>query len=236
MDVIGRVNTTYRLFVATTASVVSAILIDDMQKVFKSRTIALLALLVMVSLIVIVLNETLEQIVEKSVTVRKAIAGDEFIEGYWYDLSLDNVNKKVVHGAILRIRLRDGEFKVDGVSFNPAGDRIATFTSSSAVYSNKLFYFEYRGINDEYQELVETGLTQLQFDSPPQSYSGFYFDYTASIHSRIHGHKVDADTLKRYKSFTPPDAKRDFMLSVMAAKQASFAAQQKPALPENAEA
>jgi hypothetical protein len=236
MDAIGRVNGIYRLFVATIASAASAILIDDLQNIFKSRSIALLALLVVVSLTVILLNETLEQIVEKSVTVRKLIAGDDFIEGFWYDLSLDNVNRKVVHGAIFRIRFKDGELKVDGVSFDPGGNRIATFTSSSAVYSNRLFYFEYRGMNDEYQELVETGLTQLQFDAPPQSYSGFYFDYTASIHSRVHGHKVDEDTLKRNRSFTLPDAKRDFMLSVMAAKQSSFATPQSPPSSRNTQA
>jgi hypothetical protein len=48
---------------------------------------------------------------------------------------------------------------VDGVSFNPEGNRIATFTSTSAVFSNRLFHFEYRGINDEYKELVATALT-----------------------------------------------------------------------------
>ena len=108
------------------------------------------------------------------------------------------------------------------MTFDPGGNRIATFTSTSAVYADRQFTFEYRGMNDEYRELVESGLTQLQFDAPPLSYSGFYFDYTASIHSRVHGRKVDAATLKECERFQVPDAKRDFMVRAMAAKQASF--------------
>ena len=222
--------------IAAIASAVSAILIDYLQGIFKSRTAALLALLVLISVLVLLLDEALERVIEKSLAVRKLIAGNEFIEGYWYDMSIDNATKKVVHGVIFSIWFDDGAFKVDGVTFDPEGNRIATFSSTNAAYSNRLLLFEYRGLHDAFAKSIETGVCQIQFDNPPQSYSGFYFDYTGAISFRVHGRKVDKHELDTYKSFHQVDMKRDFMLSVMSARQAALSAHHVPSASQGAQA
>jgi hypothetical protein len=224
MDAFGSVNSTYRLLIATTTSAIAAITFDRLQILFKSRALALAGLLVVISLFVILLSKALEELIERSVGVRRFIEGDRFIEGFWYDLSIDSQARKVIHGVLIRIRFQEGSFAVEGVTFDPAGNRIATWGSTSTAFSDLRLSFEYRGMNDEHGDVVETGFGQLQFDAPPQSYSGFYFDYTAHIHGRVHGYKVSRDALKQHHNFVAIESKRLFILPLMAARQAEIEA------------
>jgi hypothetical protein len=222
MDPVERINPTYRLFIATASSAISAIAFDGLTHLLKSRALALTALLIVISLLVLVLSELLEEIIERSVAVRRFFAGDEFIEGYWYDITVDAPRRRVVHGVLCRISYKEGSFVLEGVTYNLQGNRVATFNSESAAFANRRLSFEYRGPNEEFSGVIQTGFTQLQFDSPPQSYSGFYFDYDAAVHASVQGYKVDLATLKKFGFFATADSKRAFLVPLLTARQAEL--------------
>jgi hypothetical protein len=222
MDPVERINPTYRLFVATASSAISAIAFDGLTHLLKSRALALTALLIVISLLVLVLSELIEEIIERSVTVRRFFAGDEFIEGYWYDITVDAETRHVVHGVLFSITYEEGEFAVRGVTYNLLGNQVATYNSDAASFSNRRLSFEYRGPNVELGGVIQTGFTQLQFDSPPQSYSGFYFDYGGQVRASVQGYKVDPVTLKKFGFFANADFKRAFLAPLLAARQAEL--------------
>jgi hypothetical protein len=211
-----RINGVYRLFVATGVSAISVLILDQLQEVLKSRSLAWVVLLGLVAIAVFLLNQAFEGLLEASVTIRKLIAGDEFIEGHWHDISVDRSTKVIRHGCFLTIRWEDGRFALNGTTFDEAGNLDSTFRSTSAAFENGILTFGYQSYSKGYDHAIEIGIDQSRFDRPAQSYSGFYFDFTKTIECRIHGIKVDRETLTKFNHFADLAAKQRFITEKMA--------------------
>jgi len=211
MDQFRRFNNAYRLLVAALVSVLTTLLFDYLNRTFESRAAALAALLILVTLFVTVLNAALEVAIEKSTFLRKLIAGSEFIEGFWHDVSVDP-SKSVTHGVLFQVRFEHDRFAVSGSSFDPQGNHIATFRSINAAYSDRVLHFRYESHTAYSEQETETGVVELQFDNPPSSYSGFYFDYSNKVRFRVHGSKAPAQAIRAYHSFSDINDKRAFVV------------------------
>ncbi len=144
-----------------------------------------------------IFDQLIEGLLEKSEAIRKLIASDQFIEGYWFDISIDRSARVVHHGSLITIRWRDGGFVLNGVEFDPDGNRICTFRSTSTAFVNRVLTFSYEAHSESFNQAIETGIDQLQFDNPPQSYTGFYFDFTKTIDFRIQGSRITGGNARR---------------------------------------
>jgi hypothetical protein len=210
-----RINGVYRLFVATGMSAIAALVLDRLQELLRNRSLAWVVLLGLVATAVFLLNQALEGLLQASVPLRKLIAGDEFIEGHWYDISVDRSSKVIHHGCLITIRWEDGRFVLNGISFDQAGNFISTFRSTSAAFENGVLTFAYQGHGESFGPAIEIGMDQLQFDRPAQSYSGFYFDISRTIEFRVYGTKVDRDALSRFNHFSDRVSKQKFITGKM---------------------
>jgi hypothetical protein len=211
MDQFRRFNNAYRLLVAALVSVLSTVLFDYLNRTLGGRGAALAALLLLVTVFVTLFNAALEVAIEKSTLLRKLIAGSEFIEGYWHDVSVDAA-KLVAHGVLFQVRFENDRFAVSGSTFDPQGNHIATFRSINAAYSDRVLHFRYESHTAYSEQQTETGVVELQFDKPPSSYSGFYFDYSNKIRFRVHGTKVADEAVREYHSFGDIGDKRAFVV------------------------
>lgn len=216
MDRFEKFNNAYRLFVSTAVAATAALILDRLEEAFKQRSLAWTVLLALVAIVTFILNNIFEGLIEKSVVLRKTIAGDEFIEGHWFDISVDRAEHVVHHGSFLTIWWEGGRFVINGVEFSPNGDRICTFHSTSAAFANRVLTFGYEAHSETFNQAVEIGIDQLQFDNPPQSYSGFYFDFTKTVDFRIQGTRIDQRTVDQYNRFRDVAAKQRFIVEEIA--------------------
>ena len=219
MEKLERFSDIYRLFVATAVSAAAALLLDHLQKLFKDRALQWISVLVLIAIVLFVLDQFLEALIDLSPALRRMILGNDFIEGYWLDLSIDKATRIVHHGTLLTIGWEDHRLGVTGIEFDPTGAPVANFSSTGLVYNRRVLTFVYTSHGDVFTAEVEQGIDQLQFSSPPESYSGFYFDYTRSVAYRIHGTRVDAATIRANNSFRDLASKRDYIVQQIAEAQ-----------------
>jgi hypothetical protein len=216
MDRLRRFNDIFRLLVATAISAGAAITLDRLEQLLKNRSVAWIVLLVAVAIAVFVLDQANETLLDHSAKLRRWLLGDQFIEGNWFDISIDRVKGSVHHGSFITIAWRGGEFIVNGIEFDPLGNRICTFRSTSTSLVANVLTFSYESHSDTFESVVEIGIDQLQFDAPPQSYSGFYFDFTKTVDFRVQGQKIDLDIAATYNHFQNLADKKRFILAQIA--------------------
>jgi hypothetical protein len=212
MGKLERFNNIYRLFVATAISAAATLVLDHLQKLIKERSLLWVTLLVLVALLLFVVDQIFEGLFERSETMRKWIAGEEFIEGYWLDISIDRVKNQVHHGTLNKIWWEDGAFSVSGIGYDPLGTRVATFRSTSTAFAKGVLTFQYESHGDTFNQVIEKGVDQIQFDTPPLSYSGFYLDFTGSVSFRINGNRVDKASLEKHNCFRDIQSKQSFIM------------------------
>jgi hypothetical protein len=216
MDRLARFNGIYRLFVATFVSAAAALVLDHLQKLIKDRALQWAALLVIVAIVLFIVDQVFEGLLEKSVTMRRLVAGSEFIEGFWFDISIDRKNRTVHHGSLLTISFENGALIVNGIEFDLNGARLSTFHSTSTAYSDRVLTFAYESHGESFKRAIKVGIDQLQFDNPPQSYSGFYVDFTEAVDFRVQGTRVDARTLEQNNRFRDLPSKQRFIMEQIA--------------------
>jgi hypothetical protein len=212
MGKLERFNNIYRLFVATAISAAATLVLDHLQKLIRERSLQWVVLLVLVALLLFVVDQIFEGLFEKSEKMREWIAGDEFIEGYWYDISIDRTKNQVHHGSLNRIWWEDGAFIVGGVEYDPHGTRVATFRSTTTAFAKGVLTFQYESHGESFNQVIEKGVDQIQFDNPPLSYTGFYFDFTGAVSFRINGSKVDKASLEKHNCFRDLQSKQSFIV------------------------
>jgi len=205
----------YRLLIATAASALSVLLFEYLERTFSSSAIALGVLLVIVSVAATILNSAVEGLIERSVRVRRWIAGNDHIEGYWYDLSVDRTTGQVIHAVLISISVENGELRLTGIGVAPDGRRLSTFRSTNASYANGVLHCQYESHTEYFESAIEAGIMQLQFDRPPMSYTGFYVDYTNTIRSLIHGCRVSDREMREMDHFRDVGSKERFLLGRM---------------------
>jgi len=212
-----------KLFSASIAAIITPMLIDRAELYFGNQHVLLFWIVVaLVIVFVTALNYFFDKAIEKSSYVRRLIMGSHYIEGYYYDLSIENIpssidctKSTVKHGVLVKIEYYDGGFHINGVTYDAKGHRLATWKSNSCTYQDRIVYAQYESHTEYSKTGIETGLLQLQFENPPYSYSGFYFDITNNIQVIISGINVDKKQLKEYNYFNRPEMKRAFLINAI---------------------
>jgi hypothetical protein len=201
----------YKLTIGAIASILATFLMDYLSGRFESKSISIIIMLAIVSIIIVSINYLAENIMEKSPLVRKLVLGSDYIEGYWYDITYDSNNILPSHGVIMLISYKDGTYVVNGTSYNGDGKRIATFRSDNSIYKDKTLYIKYESFTDYNPNIVELGIMQFQFENPPNSYSGFYIDYSKTIRQAITGSRVEKSELQNNNNFRTSNDKLAFI-------------------------
>lgn len=207
---------------ATIASILTTFLIDKYSNQFKTDTLAYATIITAVILIVVIGNYILDYIIDDSVRIRKFLMGKDFIEGYWYDLSIDKANRSVKHGVLFKLDYEKGNYVLHGLTYNRQGDRIATWKSISCTFFEKILFVQYESHTEYSQTFIEHGVLQIHFETPANSYTGFYFDFSNSIRFIITGRRVQKDELKNYNSFSDTTDKEKFLLEIMSKHEATL--------------
>lgn len=212
----------YKVVSATIASILTTFLIDKYASQFKNDGIAYSTIIIAVVLAVLIGNYIVDYIIDDSVRVRKLLMGKDFIEGYWYDLSIDKTSKSVKHGVLFKIDYEKGNYVLHGITYNRQGDRIATWKSISCTFFEKILFVQYESHTEYSATFIEHGVLQIHFETPANSYTGFYFDFSNSIRFIITGRKVSKNEIKNNNNFSDTLDKEKFLLEVMKRKEAAF--------------
>ena len=226
-------NTTYKLIIGTVSSILSALLIDYLMEKFDDKTVSIAFMLSVIVVLILLINSIVERAVERSHTIRKAIAGDEHIEGYWYDFSVEQDTNQVKHGVLFSIKYEGGKYALYGVTYDGSGHRIATFRSKNSVYQDRVLFCEYESHTEYMQSSLEQGVLQIQFDLPPTSYTGFYFDYSGAMNFKIQGERVPDDVVKQHNRFKYNEDKKAFLVGQIQKKQKELDDFSQTRLPEH---
>jgi hypothetical protein len=203
-------RTVYNLIIVTITSVLTVYLLSYYESKIKGKKLSTLFVVISVSILIVVLNYSVEKLIDNNASVRKWIDPDNFIEGYWYDITSDSTG--VTHGVVMKISYENGNYLVTGETMNLSGEHYATFKSTSIVYSNRVLFFNFETYNSN--NYLDQGIDQLQFGIPPDSYTGFYLNYHYPGGTKIFavtGTKVKDEELKYYNNFKSIDDKKKFL-------------------------
>jgi len=215
MSRIERFNAQTKPIIISALSTASFQITDYVVRQIGSQTISALISVVVVVLSVLILNQVIEYLIDKSVSLRKLILGDDFIEGLWLDLSWSEDDLRVEHGAIIQIQFKQGHFQINGTSYDGAGQKMASFNSLLACYGGKTLFYEYTA-HTRYAigttSKTEQGITNLLFDSPPESFTGSWTGYSSQKHSRLEGRKLQAAELAAHNKLKTPMDKEKFIV------------------------
>jgi hypothetical protein len=199
MERFQRFNNNARVALAGLCSAVAVLVWDAATRALGDRRVlGGVAAVLFVSLLALLGSYLLESTVERSKRLRRWIAEDDFIEGWWIDQSKDLTSGCYTHAALLQITFREGAFVVTGSSYLPSGDRLSTWSSVACGYGGRTLYVVYEAETDAVGGGFERGLVRMQFDAPPTSYSGYLKDFTGQITRSIRGQKIGDDDLAQH--------------------------------------
>ena len=213
MEKIKKINDVYKIVLGTVATILTTFALDSVSQKIGDKGYATLMTVLIVSIVIIILNQLAESIFEKSTFIRKILFGDEFIEGWWYDISYNEQAGTVQHGVLISISYEEWKYKVNGATYDTTGKRIATFKSTESNYSKRVLFFQYESHTRYQENFIELGINQLCFDSPPTSYTGFYLDFGNSMRFKIYGDKVAENLVKENNNFKTNNDKKNFILN-----------------------
>lgn len=145
----------------------------------------------------------LKRIIGNSVQLRRVIAAQHFIEGYWIEKLISSKNHNEIYGyAIVRIKFSDMEFVVSGEIVNKdLTDITANFTSNYTEYHNYtlVYYFEGTNVADDSHGIV--GRADFQFvphDKNPVRFRGEIVDTKNHDVLKIEGEKLSEELANKF--------------------------------------
>jgi hypothetical protein len=101
----------------------------------------------------------IEKIPVVSPLLRRALAGEDFIEGDWPLVVVGEKTGELIYLGFLTISHEKGELRVDGVDWRPDGVTAHAFHSEQARYSRRLLQYWYgQGVNNQMR-----GYTEIYF-------------------------------------------------------------------------
>ncbi len=212
MERLKKLDNLYKLIIGTVATILTTFILDDLTQRLGDKGYATLMTILAVTVIILVMNFVLESLFENSVLLRKMLFGDDFIEGYWYDITFNQKTKKVRHSVLFSIFYEGGQIKVSGLGYDPQGNRVGTFKSTESSYSNRVLFYQYESHTNYNQGFIEIGVSQLCFDKPANSYSGFYLDYSDKMRFNVNGDRVPASIMDEHNGFKTNEDKKAFIL------------------------
>ncbi|WP_283637161.1 hypothetical protein [Aquaticitalea lipolytica] len=200
-----------KFFLATISSITTGYFINILSGLSDNTSLLIFLALVLTIIIIGIINYFIESIFENSAWVRKLILGNDYIEGYWYDLTIEKDNS-VKWATMLHIFYENGELMVSGSGYYPNGEKVAVFKSTYLNYKDKTLVFEYKSLTTAVTNFIELGINQLMFETPPTTYTGFFIDYTNSLRFIVHGTKVTKEDFIKFKKFSNDTYQKQYLL------------------------
>ena len=206
MERFSRFNDTTRVALASISSALAVLLLDAATHLFGSRLWGGVVAVLVVSLLALAGDTAVQSLFSRSVRLRKWVAGDDFVEGWWMDTARNADGGPPTHAAIQHVTFGEGGFDVSGASFLPSGEKLATWSSVACSYERRTLYVIYEAQTGLIDGGFERGLVQMQFDSPPNSYTGYLTDFSGRVTRRIAGQRItDAELAQHGGLATPSD-------------------------------
>lgn len=117
----------------------------------------------------------IEKIPLVSPLLRRVLAGEDFIEGDWPLVVVNDRTGELVYLGFLTISHERGELRVDGVDWRPDGAMAHAFHSAQSRYSQRLLQYWYvQGANNQMR-----GYTEIYFfprRGRPERHAGEFLD------------------------------------------------------------
>lgn len=208
-----RFQATVRVALAAATSALAVLLLDAVSKILGGRLLGGLVSVLAVSILALIGSAFLDTAVANSVRLRRWIAGNDFIEGWWFDLAIPPDKRACTHAAIQRIAFRHGEFHVTGTSYLRNGEQLATWSSIAAVVTGRTLFIVYEAQTNLLDNGYERGLVQLQFDDPPNSYSGSMHDFSGQVVRRLRGERLTGSALTEFNNLQSKSDRVAFLRS-----------------------
>jgi hypothetical protein len=205
-------KTIYELVVGTVSSLCTALFLGYLNEKIKNKRLSTFFTVLTVSVLIIGADFLIKNLIENSSTVRKLIDSDNYVEGYWYETTVDT-NSVVKHETFVEIKYSDGNLNITGETFDTLGNSYANFKSTTLAYDDKKLFFQYTSFNSKHG--IGQGFDQFQFNSPPNGYKGFVYSSTAQKYFPIEGTKIDESDLKKYNNFNTTPDKKKFALDLI---------------------
>jgi hypothetical protein len=132
-----------------------------------------------VILVVLLFQLAMDAAIERSKFIRRLLLGEDFLEGWWVDYA-ENEARELVSAALLCIKYRKNELKVQGSVMHKEDHVIGRLTGYPVAYSEKesTIAFSYRIQSAKHSSLIDEGYEELKFDGSESfhdSYNGFVF-------------------------------------------------------------
>lgn len=117
----------------------------------------------------------IEKVPVVSFLLRRILAGEDFIEGDWPLVVVNDKTGELVYLGFLTVSHEKGELRVDGVDWRPDGVMAHAFHSEQTRYSRRLLQYWYgQGVNNQMR-----GYTEIYFfprKGRPQRHAGEFLD------------------------------------------------------------
>ncbi len=211
MDRLRRFRNSLRLFLASVSSGVTVVALGFVSQRLENSAAAAMVTISLVSVVAFFLGKLVDWLVNSSPRVRRYLLGEDFIEGWWWDLARPSSDSVPTHGVLQRIWFDGDAFHVDGSSFRPDGTKLAAWSSTACTYSRRTLYVVYEAQTELLLGGYERGVVQLLFDRPANSYSGFLVDFSGAVVRRLRGQRVPAAAIRKHKQFSALDEKSSFI-------------------------
>ncbi len=120
----------------------------------------------------------IENFIENSFKLRKIIFGNEFIEGIWVDVLLNNLTKEYLWASVLQIYFHKKQMHVKGLIYVD-NMKIGEWKSVTSVYSEFFLFYSYMGTFSLGQPKTESGLSEYNFIQSthfPKNFTGTLID------------------------------------------------------------
>ena len=218
MKRLDKFRSSYQLLVASISSIISVLVVDYLSVYLPSKTISTAIMLIIIVSAITIATVVMERLIDNSSWLRKAILREQFIEGFWGDVSAEKKDGHIAQGALLHIYYEDGDIKVSGISFDIQGNKIAAFNSVNTTLLDRTLYYLYNTQSIYAPSFSETGVGQLAFDYPPISYTGFFVDFASGTMFRVEGEKVIKDRLHKFNDFSSVKDKAEFVIEFLKTK------------------
>jgi hypothetical protein len=200
----------YALVMGVIVSFVTPYLFDLFKSSISNNTLRHVVILISVGTALLLLNSLLENLINKNASFRKLIAKKVFIEGYWFDKTIEN--EDLLHVLLMNICYQEGAYVVTAEYFDKNQQSIGTFTSTPSTYNNNELLFR---VDVSYLlSKSNDGIDYLKFNSPPTFYIGYYLD----LHDpegikkyEVQGKRVSKDDLKKYHRLKEDTDKKNFV-------------------------
>jgi len=165
-------------------------------------------------ILLIALQTIIENLIGRSLWLRKHLSGKSFVEGYWYDISR-NESGFLTACACIYIYFEDEALKISGATLLLDDGMYGSWNATFATFEDHKLAYAFESHTSNSSSPIELGYAELKFTNgyrTPGSYSGFFFDTTHKSIITLEGRRIDDKSL--IQSFEMPDGRYKFLCSI----------------------